>query len=485
MLILIITMLLMPTKNNMNTQSVRSLDDAVLGKIQPQALPLEENVLLSCLQSNSSVRFATDMLEPTDFYKPGHVLIFEAIKTLYDTNRPVDLLSVQEQLKSAGKLDDAGGIVALLFDNRDPIFSSVEYHCTIIKDKSEKRAIIARTHQIIGDCYNDDRPAHELISDVDAAMLEIKGKALHQDKSPDEIALVSIKEMTSPTTGDILGIPMFGLHELDYTMNGAEPGDLIMIAARPSMGKSMLANTAATHCSYVLRKKTLFWGLEMTSSKNFKMHMANAANLDYEKINRGLIDVNNRAMGQVYEDYIQNKNLLNIDRTGVNISQIRSKLIHYKNTVGLDIVIIDHGRLIRKNMLNGYNEISEIEIISGLLKETAKELGIPIVLLWQLNRDVERRGGSRKPMMSDMRAAGQLEEDADKILLLHRNAYYNTNDTGIQTSPWDHATVDIAKNRSGITKELDLKFQPKHARFENWTGPTPDWSDSSGIDTPF
>lgn len=466
-LIILIILLMTPKSNNSNQMEI-----AINGKIQPQSIEIEQNILCCCINHPTTVNALINTLTPGDYYLVKHQHIYEAILKLNAQSRPVELLTIWNQLKVNSTIDEAGGLGYLTeLSQMIPYPQSISYYVEIIKDKSEKRALIQASTTIITSCFEDIKPSQEIITDVDSAMLTLKGKAIHQDYTHQELAHSTVLEMTTPSEGGIKGIPLFGIPDLDYTLNGAEPGDLILLAARPSMGKSMLANTAATHCSSVLGLSTLFWGLEMTAQKNLKMHFANHGNLDYAAVNRGEVNINNASLNRVYSQYQTDKKLINIDRTGVNIAQVRSKILHYHNTVGLDIVIIDHGRLLRKNMLGNYaNETQEIELISGILKETAKDLKIPIILLWQLNRNVETRGGIKKPMMSDMRGAGQLEEDADKIILLHRESYYNKSADYDNYDP-DHASADIVKNRSGMTKDIDVRFVPQHARFEAYKMP--------------
>lgn len=434
-------------------------------RIQPQSKELERAVLGALMIDKDSMYQVSALLSPEDFYQPKNQIIYKSITELNAKASPIDLLTVHEYLKSSGELERVGGINYLMeLSNEVASSANIEYHARIIQDNSVKRKMITSLTGVISDCFNNESPVGELLTDLDLSTLLYKNKINGgKGRSKDEVIKNVIKEVSSGSTDGISGMKFTGVKELDEMLNGANGGELIILAARPSMGKSMMANTMFKSVTYDQKKSGCFWGLEMNAEENLKMYLSSINEIGYNKHQRGEVDVtDNRFSDSI--DHCRAKGIIFDDKMGVNAMDIRSALTTYKNIHDIQFAVIDHGGLMKHNLGGKENETIQIGRSSMLLKQTAKELNIPIVLLWQLSRSVETRGGEPKPRLSDLRQSGRLEEDADKVIFLYRPEYYgNDFDDEGETKGIGYAIV--AKNRKGLTGEVRMRFDPNNARY--------------------
>lgn len=451
-----------------------------LGKVPPQATDIEVNVLGACMQDRHGLLVSCRMLSADDFYLQTHRILFATIKDMYTKGQGVDLSTVYQALGS--KIEEIGGI-SYLTQLTDKVSSTahIETWCGYILDKSIKRGLIAHSTQTLKEAFADDRAALEIVTDSHRSFMELTAAKAESDKDHESIAQQAVAEMTTPSDNGISGIPLTGMYEVDYRMNGGEAGDLIIIAARPSMGKSMLANTIV--CNLDRRDiKCLMWGLEMDEGQNFKMYTSNMGGIDYDDVKRGRLSPTDARLSDVYDRFTNRKNVHMIGKVGVNVGQMRAKITELVAQYGIKVVVIDHGRLIRKNM-GAPNDVEEISLITGILKQTAKELMIPIVLLWQLSRASEKEA-NRRPALDHLRGSGTLEEDADKVVFIYRDQYYSSK-AGIDSDvPKDLAELIFAKVRGGETGTELSRFRPDRAGFEKWES-SDDWSNLPTVEIGF
>ena len=434
------------------------------GKQLPYNEGMESAVLGGVMIDSNSFALANQFLVDTDFYLPKNQLVYSACTNVYNRGQTIDLLSVNNELKTMGNLEEVGG-VNYLMEITNVIFSAsnIETHAAIIKDKSMKRQIISESSLIISECFKDEESCLDLMNQFDKAAIDLKnGNTLISDLKPKtEVVKSVIESMTTPST--FKGLPVTDIDELNKNINGARPGNLIIIAGRPGMGKSILSNSITVN----LAKQGVpgvQWNLEMTKEESLERFVSSYSEIDFEDITRGRVNLStcegkiNAAMDCYSSDAIYIE-----DRPGVNAMDLRSALFMYKNKHNIQYAIIDHGGLIR---LEGgsRNDAAKIGEVTKLMKQTAKELDIPIFLLWQLNRSVESRGGEKMPQLSDLRGSGNIEEDADKIIFVHRPDYYGMAEPGEE----DKAVLNVAKCRNGRLGYVDCKFDIKYARFSKF-----------------
>lgn len=434
------------------------------GKLLPQALQLEEAVLSACLQIKHAADEVIGMLDVSDFYKPSHIEIYDAIQVLNQEGSPVDMLTVSEKVRSLGHKVPLTEVVALTA--KVPASTSLEEYCRIIKQKSIRRQVITDGHRLAQEAFDDTIDVFEMLDKTDLLVSDIKAGIMKSRRSSKASIIERMLKKVETSAFDTFT----GIHELDQSIFAAEPGDLILIAGRPGMGKSVMANTIASHWSFSKKKKVFFWGLEMTNEQNMMRFVSNVGQIDFQTLREGQSKF--EKLEKVTQDIIKAPIEFE-DISGINALEIRSRLISQKKRHGLDIAIIDHGGLMTNIDAKDPNLVRQISKTSMLMKQTAKDLDIPIVMLWQLSREVEKRP-MKKPQLSDLRDSGSLEQDADKVIFLYRPEYYNF-DRYISTRGDEYdtsglAAAIIAKNRNGTLGEKLMSFVPEFMRFDNFGG---------------
>lgn len=429
-------------------------------KIPPQAIDVEEAVIGAILTNSHAIHTCAPILSMDDFYKLEHQSIYQAVTSLYNTGQNIDILTVMNESRRIGKQIDA----LLLAEITGKVGSSahLEQHCRIVKEKSIRREIIRQAAGLTKDAFDESVDALELLNTTDLMISEVKESILKGKKS--SMHQVAQDLINSMSRGAEYGISLTGIESVDRLIGRAEPGDLIVIGARPGMGKSILANTMSCHCGVRQSYDTLLWALEMSNTQNMKRAIANVGNISQRKLKYG--DVRFEALEPTLDKITKSK-MRYEEVSGVNAMDVRSRLIADKRSHGLDLAIIDHGGLLNHMNPKGTDTV-EIGNTTKLLKQTAKELKIPIVLFWQLNRSVESRNPPI-PRLSDLRQSGRIEEDADKILFLYRPEYYEIDRFTFKGDTVESKGVCVLlceKYRDGQTGRELMKFVPDHGRFE-------------------
>jgi replicative DNA helicase len=431
-------------------------------KAQPFNIEAEISVLGSMLLDNEAINLVTEILRTDNFYKTSHQHIFDTIVNIYNKNNAVDLVILKDELKKQSLLEKVGGAEYLMeLEESVPLASNVEYYAKIVREKTIKRDLITATAKIQQEAYNDSLESEELL---DVAEKEIFDITQRKFSSP-TIKLFNILHDTfdhisnlHDREGRLTGIST-GYYDLNDITSGLQKSELIVIAARPSMGKSSLVLNIAEHAGTKEKKPTLIFSMEMSAQQVAQNMLCSTAKIDAHLLRTGKLDDNqfsnlSLAMGDLSESEIF------IDDTpGLGLLELRAKARRLKLQHNIQMIIVDYLQLMEARKAE--NRQQEISSISRGLKALARELEVPVIAVSQLNRSVETREG-HTPRMSDLRESGSIEQDADVIILLHREDYYDP------TKRPGEVDLNIAKQRNGPTGKVKLTFRREILRFENY-----------------
>ena len=431
-------------------------------KAQPFNIEAEISVLGSMLLDNEAINLVTEILRTDNFYKTSHQHIFDTIVNLYNKNNAVDLVILKDELKKQSLLEKVGGAEYLMeLEESVPLASNVEYYAKIVREKTIKRDLITATAKIQQEAYNDSLESEELL---DVAEKEIFDITQRKFSSP-TIKLFNILHDTfdhisnlHDREGRLTGIST-GYYDLNDITSGLQKSELIVIAARPSMGKSSLVLNIAEHAGTKEKKPTLIFSMEMSAQQVAQNMLCSTAKIDAHLLRTGKLDDNqfsnlSLAMGDLSESEI-----FIDDTTGLGLLELRAKARRLKLQHNIQMIIVDYLQLMEARKAE--NRQQEISSISRGLKALARELEVPVIAVSQLNRSVETREG-HTPRMSDLRESGSIEQDADVIILLHREDYYDP------TKRPGEVDLNIAKQRNGPTGKVKLTFRREILRFENY-----------------
>jgi replicative DNA helicase len=435
----------------------------VIEKIPPHTLEAEIAVLGSMLIGEDAISKAIECLEESCFYKEPHRKIFSAVVNLYNTNRAVDLVTLIEELKKSGGLNEVGGpsyITGLA--NSVPTSANVLYYAKIVKEKAVLRHLITTATQIVQESFEPDSDVDELVDRAERLIFEVASRKVDSN-------IVHIKDLIKNNISKIdllyqkkekiTGIPT-GFFEFDAITSGLQDSDLIVIAGRPSMGKSALAACIAEHAGIAAKIPLVFFSLEMSKEQLVHRMLCSHAKVNAQRVRSGFLSQSDwprltNAAGKLSEAPIF------IDDTpALSLLELRAKARRFKSQHGIRLIIVDYLQLMRgpQKSENRQQEISEI---SRSLKALARELSVPLIAISQLSRAVEQRS-DHKPQLSDLRESGAIEQDADLVALLLREEYYNETEENRGL-----AEVNVAKQRNGPVGTVRLAFISEFARFEN------------------
>ena len=441
------------------------------GKLQPQAIELEQAVLGALMIDNESLSDAIDSLKTEYFYAPKHQKIFEAITNLFNNTQPVDILTVSEELKKMETFKDIGGLSYISeLTNNVASASNTEFHARIIAEKFIKRSLINISRKISSDAFDDAVDIFELLNNAEAELFTVTEGTLRKsyDKMSSLIkgALENIETLRNKE--DSLSGIATGFTNLDRVTSGWQNSDLIICAARPGMGKTALDLTMARNIAVDHETPIGFFSLEMSSEQLVNRLIASEAELSASKLRKG--DLEDHEMVQLHEKIKQlSEAPIFIDDTpGLTIFELRAKARRLVKNHGVKIIMIDYLQLMNAGG-NAGNREQEISTISRSLKGIAKELKIPVVALSQVNRGVENRTGvgSKRPMLSDLRESGAIEQDADIVTFIYRPEYYKIYEWDNGDDSRGQAELIIAKHRNGSLKNVRLKFIGEFAKFSD------------------
>lgn len=444
-----------------------------LGKLPPQAIELEDSVLGAIMIEKDAYASVADLLRPESFYKDQNRMVFEAIRALAAKDQPIDMLSVAEKLKSLGNLDQAGG-PAYLSELTRKVASTAHlfYHAQIVAQKATARELIQMAAQVEEAAYDETQDVEELMQVAESNIFEISQRAQKRDVTQiDPVIAEAFDRMkkASKNEGNISGIPS-GFKDLDKITSGWQKSDLVIIAARPAMGKTAFVLSMAKNIAVNYHKPVAMFSLEMSNVQLVNRLIMNVCEIEGDKIKNGRLTKQEWAQLEHKINELRGAPIYVDDTPSLSVFELRSKARKLVKEHHIELIIIDYLQLMNASGMNFGSREQEVSIISRNLKALAKELDIPIIALSQLNRGVEARTGvdGKKPQLSDLRESGAIEQDADMVCFIHRPEYYRLyNDEKTGKDLRGLGQIIVAKHRNGATDEIWLRFRSKLAKFQN------------------
>ena len=442
------------------------------GKIPPQALDLEEVVLGAMMIDKKGVDEVIDILSPEAFYKDAHKHIFEAIFKLFENSEPVDLLTVSSQLKKDAKLELVGGDFYLIsLTQRVSSSAHIEFHARIILQKFIQRSLIKISNEIIEDAYDETKDVFDLLDQAEAKLYEVtQGNIKKSTETAQSLVIQAKKKIEDISNKEGLsGIPS-GFDKLDKLTSGWQESDLIIVAARPGMGKTALTLSMARNIAVEHNIPVAFFSLEMASVQLITRLISSETGLSSEKLRTGKLEKHEWEQLNVKVKALEKAPLFIDDTPSLSIFDLRAKARRLASQYGIKMIIIDYLQLMTAGgSQKGGNREQEISTISRNLKALAKELSLPVIALSQLSRAVETRGGSKRPLLSDLRESGAIEQDADIVSFIYRPEYYKIDEwDDEERSPTEgQAEFIVAKHRNGGLENIRLKFVGHLGKFDN------------------
>ncbi|MDM8249229.1 replicative DNA helicase [Lacrimispora saccharolytica] len=440
------------------------MEEALIKRILPHSIEAEQSVVGSMLMGREAIMAASEMLTSDDFYQHQYGVIFDAMVELFNEGKPVDLVTLQDRLKEK---DLPPEITSMEFVrdllNAVPTSANVRHYATIVSEKAVLRRLIKLSEEIENECYLNKEPVEVILEETEKRMF----KLLQQRNSGDYVPIRQVVmntleniERASKTKGNVTGLAT-GFTDLDYKTSGFQPSDFILVAARPSMGKTAFVLNIAQYMAFKKDKAVAIFSLEMSREQLMNRLFSMESKVDSQSLRTG--NLKDEEWSKLIESagIIGESNLIIDDTPGISIAEMRSKCRKYKLEHGLDIIIIDYLQLMTGSGRGTDSRQQEISDISRSLKALARELNVPVVALSQLSRAVEQRTDHR-PMLSDLRESGAIEQDADVVMFIYRDDYYNkdSEDKGI-------AEIIIAKQRNGPIGTVNLVWLPDYTKFAN------------------
>ncbi|MCD8221452.1 MAG: replicative DNA helicase [Clostridiales bacterium] len=440
------------------------MDEALMKRVLPHSAEAEQSVIGSMLMDKDAIVAASEIVQAEDFYQNQNGIMFETMLELFNEGKPVDLITVQDRLKEkdvppeVASLDFVRDIITMV-----PTSANVKSYATIVREKAVLRKLIKINEEIANACYLGKDSMEEILADTEKRIFDLLQNRGSNEFTPiRQVALNVLEkiETASRNPGAVTGIPT-GFIDLDYKTSGLQPSDFVLIAARPSMGKTAFVLNLVDHVSIRKGLPCMIFSLEMSKEQLVNRLLSMESNVDSQKLRSGnLADSDWDAVVEGINT-IGSANLIIDDTPGITISELRSKCRKAKLEHGLSMIIIDYLQLMSGSGRAGDNRQQEISEISRSLKALAREMAAPVVTLSQLSRACETRQDHR-PMLSDLRESGAIEQDADLVMFLYRDDYYNKD-----TENPNIAEVIIAKQRNGPIGTVNLLWQPEFTRFVN------------------
>lgn len=435
-----------------------------LGKIPPQDIEAEQAVIGSMLTDQDAVIAAIEVLKAEDFYREDNKLIFEAILNIYNRAEPIDIITLKSELSSMGKLDAVGGLeyIAELPD-KVPTTANVERYIKIVEEKSMLRNLVKTANEILSLGYDETQNVEDILDSAEKKIFDVMQRKSQKGYSTIKDILIDsfsrLEELYNQKS-HVTGVPT-GFVDLDNKTAGFQNSDFILIAARPAMGKSAFALNIATYAATRANVPVAIFSLEMSKEQVANRILCSEALVDSNKVRTGNLEDDEWQKLAETSGELSNAEIYVDDTPGINIMEIRARCRKLKLEKNIGLVLIDYLQLIQGSGKKGANREQEIAEISRSLKILAKELNIPVVALSQLSRAVEGRPDHR-PMLSDLRESGSIEQDADIVMFLYRDDYYNED-----SEKKNIAEVIIAKQRSGSLGNIELAWLGSYTKFAN------------------
>lgn len=454
---------------SINRRSAKSVaSTAPAGKLPPQAPDFEQAVLGALMLEKNSLTTIIGFLKSEHFYVDKHKMIYAAITHLFSNSDPVDALTVINQLRKTGELELIGGIITITdLTNRVASASNIEYHARIIMQKYLNRCLIEVASETLSKAYDESNDIFELLDQTEQELFKLSED--HLRKNADSItnllkkSIQEIEDLKNKTDG-ITGVPS-GFTALDQVTGGWQKSDLIIVAARPSMGKTAFILTAVRNAAVQKNKAVAIFSLEMSSLQLTNRLLSGEAELNSDKLRKGYLNEADWKQLHAKIGLLSQAPIFIDDTPALSILELRGKCRRLKQQHNIELIVVDYLQLMQGSTDKGGNREQEISQISRALKNIAKELNVPVIALSQLSRAVETRGGDKRPMLSDLRESGSIEQDADMVMFLYRPEYYNLTIDDNGNSTVGLAEVLIKKNRNGSLSNIPLRFIGKYAKF--------------------
>jgi replicative DNA helicase len=435
------------------------------GKSMPESLEAEAAVLGSMILDRECVGLVVQKIGREDFYRPEHQAIYDALILLYERNSHIDLVLLRDELKTSNKLESIGGVDYLVSVAESvPSAASAEYYADIVKNKSMLRELIVAASDILSDAYNEGGEVSDKLDLAEQKIFSATESKTTSVAVPIKSLLHEAFENIENRKGGITGLPT-GYYELDSMLCGLQKGEMTIIAARPSMGKTSLAMNIVEHIGADNDIPSVIFSLEMGKHQLVERLLCSRGHIDAQLVRNGTLNTDQferltQTSGELFD-----KPIFIDDTPGITPLEIRAKCRRLKSQYDIQCIMIDYLQLMS---LGGRVESrqQEVSMMSRYLKSLAREINVPVVVLSQLNRAAESRDGHR-PRMSDLRDSGSIEQDADVIMLLHREDYYHRGETEDEYTENNQAEIIIAKQRNGPTGVVKLLFKGEYTRFEN------------------
>ena len=446
------------------------LSSFVFGKVQPQALQLEEAVLGALMLDKDGLPAVMDILRPESFYTEAHQAIYKAITELFRGSKPIDLLTVTEELRKMGAIETIGGSYHLVeLTNRVGSAANIEYHARIIAQKHIQRELIKVSTNIIRDAYEDSTDVFDLLDKAEQSLFSITETNLSRSfEGMNTLAGKLLKqiELLSQKKDGLTGVPT-GFTELDRLTSGWQPSDLVIVAARPSMGKTAFTLSLARNAAMEFGKGVALFSLEMSNLQLVQRLVSMESEVGSSKLRTGQLEAHEWQQLHTAIEKMSKAPIFIDDTPGINVFVLRAKCRRLKAQHDIQLIIIDYLQLMTGGTdgHRGGNREQEISAISRALKGLAKELNVPVIALSQLSRAVETRGGSKKPQLSDLRESGAIEQDADIVSFIYRPEYYQIMEDENGNSTKGMASIIVSKHRNGALGEVNLRFVGEFSKF--------------------
>ncbi len=444
------------------------------GKLPPQVIDLEEAVLGAMMIDKKGVEEVIDMLQPDAFYKDAHKNIFEAIFQLFTDSQPIDLLTVSAQLKKNAKLDISGGDFYLIqLTQKISSSAHIEFHSRIILQKYIQRSLIRISSEIIEESYDETTDVFDLLDKAESKLYEVtQGNIKRSSETAQSLVLQAKKRIEEIAKQEGLSGVATGFEKLDKITSGWQPSDLVIIAARPGMGKTAFVLSMARNVAIDFGHPVALFSLEMSSVQLITRLISSETGLSSEKLRTGKLEKHEWEQLSIKVKNLEKAPLFIDDTPSLSIFDLRAKARRLSSQHGIKLIIVDYLQLMTAGGSSGKgvgNREQEISTISRNLKALAKELAVPVIALSQLSRAVETRGSSKRPLLSDLRESGAIEQDADIVSFIYRPEYYKIDewDDDEQSPTAGQAEFIIAKHRNGSLENIRLKFIGNLGKFDN------------------
>ena len=440
------------------------MEETLIKRVLPHSIEAEQSVIGSMLMDRDAIIAASEIVVADDFYQRQYGIMFDAMVELFNEGKPVDLVTLQDRLKEkdvppeVSSLDFVRDIITIV-----PTSANVKSYATIVSEKAVLRRLIKTTEEIANTCYAGKEPLENILADTEKSIFDLLQNKGGQEFVPIKQVAINVLEKIEDAyknQGTVTGIPS-GFIDLDYKLSGFQPSDFILIAARPSMGKTAFVLNVVDYVSVRKNLPCMVFSLEMSKEQLVNRMLSMESNVDSQKLRTGTLTDSDWDAVVEGIGIIGNSKLIIDDTPGISISELRSKCRKMKLEYGLSIVIIDYLQLMSGSGRGSDSRQQEISDISRSLKALARELSVPVIALSQLSRAVEQRPDHR-PMLSDLRESGAIEQDADVVMFIYRDDYYN-HDSEMKGI----SEIIIAKQRNGPIGTVNLVWLPQYTKFAN------------------